>query len=47
MLVQRLTQKSSLHLSWPARSPDLAVIEHVWDFLGRNNGGHHDVGAHP
>ncbi|GFU72848.1 hypothetical protein TNCV_2783131 [Trichonephila clavipes] len=22
-------------MDWPARSPDLSPIEHVWDFLGR------------
>ncbi len=22
-------------LPWPARSPDLSPIEHVWDFIGR------------
>ncbi|GFW23093.1 uncharacterized protein TNCV_3801941 [Trichonephila clavipes] len=22
-------------LPWPARSPDLSLIEHVWDVLGR------------
>jgi transposase len=23
-------------LEWPARSPDMNPIEHVWDTLGRN-----------
>lgn len=23
------------HIDWPARSPDLNPIEHVWDFIGR------------
>ena len=23
------------HLEWPAMSPDLSCIEHVWDVLGR------------
>ncbi|GFV01734.1 hypothetical protein TNCV_1672701 [Trichonephila clavipes] len=25
-------------MDWPARSPDLNPIEHVWDFLGRQLG---------
>ncbi|GFT38937.1 transposable element Tcb1 transposase [Trichonephila clavipes] len=25
-------------LSWPARSPDLSPLEHIWDHLGRRVG---------
>ncbi|GFW26493.1 transposable element Tcb1 transposase [Trichonephila clavipes] len=25
-------------LPWPARSPDLSLIEHIWDHLGRRGG---------
>ncbi|GFX89330.1 transposable element Tcb1 transposase [Trichonephila clavipes] len=25
-------------LPWPARSPDLSTIEHIWDYLGRRVG---------
>ena len=33
--VQRLTKnQNSVTLPWSARSPDLALIEHVWDILG-------------
>lgn len=31
------------NLPWPARSPDLSPIEHVWDLLGRNVRSHHHV----
>lgn len=30
-------------LQWPSRSPDLAPIEHVWDYLGRHARERHDV----
>ena len=30
-------------LQWPARSPDLSPIEHVWDQLGRQMRENHDV----
>ena len=30
-------------LPWPARSPDLSPIEHVWDILGRNIRSRHHV----
>ena len=29
-------------LQWPARSPDLAPIEHLWDHLGRQVRERHD-----
>ena len=31
------------NLPWPARSPDLSPIEHVWDILGRNVRSRHHV----
>ena len=30
-------------LQWPARSPDLSPIEHLWDHLGRKMRERHDV----
>lgn len=30
-------------LNWPAHSPDLSPIEHVWDMLGRRIKENHDV----
>ncbi|GFT33789.1 transposable element Tcb2 transposase [Trichonephila clavipes] len=32
---QLLESEDIERLDWPARSPDLSPIEHVWDFLGR------------
>ena len=41
-LVQRLPHKSE-QLPWPARSPDLAPIEHVLDIVSRNARSHNNV----
>ena len=30
-------------LDWPAKSPDLSPIEHLWDYLGRTVRGRNDV----
>ncbi|GFT18056.1 transposable element Tcb1 transposase [Trichonephila clavipes] len=32
---QLLESEDIERMDWPARSPDLIPIEHVWDFLGR------------
>ncbi|GFU38633.1 DDE_3 domain-containing protein [Trichonephila clavipes] len=32
---QLLESEEIERMDWPARSPDLKPIEHVWDFLGR------------
>ena len=35
-LTQQAFQRNSVEvLPWPARSPDLSPIEHVWDVIGR------------
>jgi hypothetical protein len=35
-IVQHLLQQEAAHtIPWPAMSPDMNPIEHVWDFIGR------------
>ncbi|GFW70607.1 uncharacterized protein TNCV_1624391 [Trichonephila clavipes] len=34
VVMQRALQSIEM-LSWPARAPDLSLIEHVWDIIGR------------
>ncbi|GFW62530.1 transposable element Tcb2 transposase [Trichonephila clavipes] len=36
---QLLESEDIERMDWPARSPDLSPIEHVWDFLGRRLAG--------
>ena len=37
-------QQNNVHvLDWPARSPDLSPIEHLWDHLGQKVKGRNDV----
>ena len=35
-IVQQFLQQNNVyHLDWPARSPDLSPVKHVWDILGQ------------
>jgi transposase len=36
-IVQHLKQGAVQTIPWPAMSPDMNHIEHVWDFIGRKN----------
>ena len=41
-----LLQRNNVNvLDWPARSPDLSPIEHMWDMLGRRVHERHDVNS--
>ena len=35
MVIEFLQERHVSLIEWPARSPDLNPIEHVWDYLGR------------
>jgi transposase len=35
-IVQKILQQEAVQaIPWPAMSPDMNPIEHVWDFIGR------------
>ena len=40
-----LQQQGVVRLDWPARSPDMSPIEHVWDVLGRRVRAHNPPAA--